>query len=101
MIRARGYFDNISYWGIEMNKARQLFLGTYPRIDYIYHPIKHFRMKYRCWKYCHSPMISAVYLAVVVYYYMYLKLEEGSTDQTCKDDNIVEFCKKIIHFSIR
>ena len=29
MVRARGKFDNRRYWGIDMNKASQLYLGTY------------------------------------------------------------------------
>ena len=53
-----------------MNKARQLYLRTYSRIDSIDHLIKNFRMKYRCWKYWHSPMIHVVSLEVVVDYEM-------------------------------
>ena len=54
-----------------MNEVRQLYLGTYSRIDSIDHLIKNCRMKYRCWKYLHSPMIHAMYLAVVVAYDIY------------------------------
>ena len=54
MIKEIGQFDNSSYWGIEMKKARQLYLGTYSSIDSIDHLIKTFRMKYRFCKYWHS-----------------------------------------------
>ena len=45
--RERGHFDNRRYWGIEMNEARQLYLGTYSRIDSIDHLVKNCRMEYR------------------------------------------------------
>ena len=66
MIRARGQFDNRRYWGIEMNEARQLYLGTYSHIDSIDQIITNCHMKYRCWNYRNSPMIYAMNLAVVV-----------------------------------
>ena len=71
MIRARGQFGNSRYCGIEINKASQLNLFAYSRIYSIDHLIKNCRMKYRCWKYLHSPMIHAMYLAVVVAYDIY------------------------------
>ena len=55
-----------------MDKARQIYLGTYLRIDYIDHLIKNFRMKYRCRKYYHSPMLHEMYIEVVFAYDMYL-----------------------------
>ena len=51
IIRTRGQCDNMRYWGIEMNEARQLYIGTYSHIDFIDHIIKNCRMKCRCWKY--------------------------------------------------
>ena len=93
MIKARGQFFNRRHWVIDMNKTRQLYLGTYSRIDSIDNLIKNFRMKYRCWKYWHSPMIHTTSLVVVVDYYMYLEAEEGELDQTQKDKNVVEFWK--------
>ena len=73
-----------------MNKARQLYLGTYSHIDSIYNLIKNCRTKYRCWKYWNSPNIHAMYLAVVVAYDIYIKMEEGELDQTWKDNTIVD-----------
>ena len=92
MIRERWHFDNRRYWGIRMNEARQLYLGTYSLIDSIYHLIKNCRMQYRCWKYWHLLIINAMYLAMSVAYNMYLAVVEGELDQTWKDDNIVDFC---------
>ena len=43
--RERGQFYNRRYWGIEMNEARQLYLGTYSRIDFIDNLIKNCHMK--------------------------------------------------------
>ena len=72
-----------------MNEARQLYLGTYSHIDSIDHLIKNCRMKYRCWKYWHSPMIHSISIAVFLACAMYLKLAEGYLGQTWKDGNIV------------
>ena len=91
MIRARGQFDNIRYWGIETNKAHGLYLGTYSHIDYIDHIIKNCRMKYRYWKNWHSPMIQDISLAVIVDSRIFLEVAEGEIYQTWKDDNIVDF----------
>ena len=81
------------YRGIDMNEVRQLYLGTYSRIDSIDHFIKNCSMKYRCWKYWNSPNIHAMYLAVVVAYDIYIKMEEGELDQTWKGENIVDLWK--------
>ena len=43
--RERGQFYNRRYWGIDMNEAHQLYLGTYSRIDSIDNLIKKSRMK--------------------------------------------------------
>ena len=40
MIWARGQFDNRRYWVIEIDEARQIYLGTYSRIESIDHIIK-------------------------------------------------------------
>ena len=71
MIRARGISDYRRYWGIEMNKVRKMYLGSYSRIEYIDHIIKKFLMKYKFWKYWDSPMIHTMSPALVVAYYMY------------------------------
>ena len=60
-----------------MNAGRALYLGTYSIIDSIDHPIKNCRLKYRIWKYWHSPMLHAMELAIVITYYMYLELLKG------------------------
>ena len=75
MIRARGRFYNSRYWGIDMNKVRKLYLGTYSYIESIDQLINNFRMKYRCWKYCHSPIIHTMSLAVFIAYGMYLEVK--------------------------
>ena len=61
-----------------MNAGRALYLGTYSRTDRIDHLIKNCRLKYRSWKYWHSPMIHAMGLAIVIAYDMYLELSEGN-----------------------
>ena len=35
VIGVRGKFDNMRYWGIDMNEVREIYLGTYSRIDSI------------------------------------------------------------------
>ena len=72
--RERGVRWNKRTWGIEMNAGRVLYLGTYSRIDSIDHLIKNCRLKYRIWKYWHSPMLHAMGLAIVIAYDMYLEL---------------------------
>ena len=46
MIREINNFDNRRYWGIEMNEAHQLYIGTHARIDSIDRFIKNCCMKY-------------------------------------------------------
>ena len=43
--RTQGYNKNKPTWGIEMNVARELYLGTYSRIDSIDHLINNCCMK--------------------------------------------------------
>lgn len=75
-----------------MNKVRQIYLGTYSRIDSIGHLIKNYCIKYICWKYWHSPILHAMSLAVFIAYYIYLEVSEGELDQKWKDKNIFDFC---------
>ena len=63
-----------------MNAARELYLGTYSRIDSIDHLIKNCRMKYQSWKNWHSPMLHATSLAIVVAYDIYLEITEGKLE---------------------
>ena len=67
-----------------MNYGRALYLGTYSRIDSIDHLIENCRLKYRSWKYWHSPMLHAMGLAIVIAYGMYLELSEGKLGSECK-----------------
>ena len=101
MIRAIGKFDNRRYWEIDINKARQIYFGTYSHINSIDNLIKNFRIKYRCWKYWHSPITHIMSLSVVAAYEIYLDMEEVDLYQTWKDNNIVEFWKFHNIFPIR
>jgi len=82
--RERGRMENKRLWGIEMNESRQLYLGSYSRIDSIDHLIKNTNMFYRSWKYWHSPMLHGKALTVVVAYDMYLECIEGGLDPLWK-----------------
>ena len=93
MIRERGKFDNRRYQGIDMNEACQLYLVTYSHIESIDNLITNCHMKYRCWKYWHSPMIHAMSLALVLDYDMYPKVAEWDLYQTWNEDNIADFWK--------
>ena len=87
------YIDTLSLNNTLSQIALTLpILGTYSCIDSIDNHIKNFRMKYRCYKYCHSPMFHALSIALVSDYGMYLKVTEGDLDHKCKYDNIVDFC---------
>ena len=89
--RERGQGPNKRLWGIEMNSARKLYLGTYSRIDSIDHLIKNCRMKYRTWKYWHSPMIHAQALAIVTAYDIYCEVVDGDLDGEWRLDGPVDF----------
>ena len=73
LIRASGKIKPKIYLGIDINEALRIYLDTYSCIGLIYHYIKHFQMRYRGWKYCHSPMLNSVVMDVVVVYVMYLE----------------------------
>ncbi len=84
-------------WGFEMNPARELYLGTYSRIDSIDHLMKNCRLKYQSWKYWHSPMLHATALAIVIAYDMYLEVAEGKLD----NDLRVEYPERIRRESVK
>ena len=89
--------ENKRTWGIEMNAGRALYLGTYSRIDSIDHLIKNCRLKYRSWKYWHSPMLHAMGLAIIIAYDMYLELSEGKLASEWKTlpCDLWTFCNKL------
>ena len=80
----RGRGNNKRTWGIEMNDARDLYLGSYGKIDSLDHMIKNTALFYRSWKYWHSAMLHAKALACVVAYDMYLECCEGGLDPVWK-----------------
>jgi hypothetical protein len=89
--RERGRGENKRYWGIEMNHARTLYLGSYFRIDCIDHLIQNAQMFYRSWKYWHSPVLHGKALAVVVAYDMYIECCEGKLNADWKIQNPMTF----------
>jgi hypothetical protein len=68
--RERGRGDNTQYWGIEMNDARTLYLGSYYRIECMDHLIQNSWIFYHSWKYWYSPVLHGKALEVVVAYDM-------------------------------
>lgn len=89
--KERGRAQRKRYWGIEMNEARYLYLGTYWGVDRLDHMIKNANMFYRSWKYWHSAMIHAKAMAVVVAYDMYLECTEGQIDEDWLVEQPVSF----------
>ena len=89
--RERGFGANKQTWGIEMNRAIELYLGTYSRIDSIDNLIKNCRLMYQSWKYWHSPMLHAIALAIVIAYDMYLEVAEGKLNSDWKVTYPVDF----------
>ena len=61
-----------------MNSARELYRGTYSRINSIDHLIKNCRLKFPSWKYWHLPMLHAMLLVIAIAYDIYLEVAEGS-----------------------
>ena len=84
-----------------MNEVCPLYIYNYSFIYSINHIIKDSRIKYRCWKYWHSPITHIMSLSVVAAYEIYLDMEEVDLYQTWKDNNIVEFWKFHNIFPIR
>ena len=82
---------NKRIWGIEMNQAWELYVGTYSRIDSINHLVKNCSLKYQIWKYWHSPMLHATALAIVIAYNMYLEVTEGKLDSNLRIVYPVDF----------
>ena len=82
--RERGVRANKRKWAIEWNSGRGLYLGMYSRIDSIDHLIKNCRIKYRSWKYWHSPMLHGMSLAIVTAYDIYLEVAEGKLNPDWK-----------------
>ena len=74
-----------------MNQARDLYLGTYSRINFIDNLVKDCHLKYQSWKYWHSPMLHATVLAIVIAYGMYLEVAEGKLDGDLKIESPVDF----------
>jgi hypothetical protein len=71
-------------WAFEMNKAHQLYLPSYGRIDTINLPIKNCNMFYVSWKYWHASTLHVQVLAVVVAYNMYKEtVEEAWAEFGC------------------
>ena len=89
--RERGRGDNKRYWGIEMNHARTLYLGSYYRIDCIDHLIQNSNLFYQSWKYWHSPVLHGKGLAVVVAFDMYLECCEGKINLEWKIEKPLDF----------
>jgi hypothetical protein len=89
--RERGRGNSKRHWGIEMNDARALYLGSYYRIDCIDHLIQNARIFYRSWKYWHSPVLHGKALAVVVAYDMYLECCEGKLNAEWKIEKPLNF----------
>ena len=93
--RQRGRGESKSWYVIEQNMGRVLYLLTYSHIDSIDHLIKNARLFYQSWKYWHSPANHAKALAIVAAYDMYLECAEGVLDPEWKleKSQIVSFHK--------
>ena len=89
--RGRVKDENKRYYVIEQNFARLLYLSGYSRIDSIDHLIKVCKMKYRSWKYWHSPATHGKAFGLCVAYDSYLEVAEGDLDITLKVPNPVDF----------
>jgi hypothetical protein len=74
--KKRGQEKTKVKWAIEMNKARQLYLASYGRIDTIDSLIKNCNMFYASWKYWHASKLCVQALGVVVAYHMYKEVVE-------------------------
>lgn len=78
--RERGIGDQKRTWGIEWNEARSLYLKTYWAVDNVDHMIKNAGIKYKTWKYWHSPFNHAHAIAIIAAYDIYKYCCEGLAD---------------------
>jgi hypothetical protein len=72
--KARGIGTQKRHWVIEMNDARQHYLGTYGRVDTIDYFIKMCHIFYISWKYWHAAKNHGLCVALVTAYDFYSEL---------------------------
>jgi hypothetical protein len=82
--KERGRKEFKRQYGIEMNDARDLYLGGYCAVDGIDHLLKNWDIKYCTWKWYHSPMRHAKAFASVMAYQMYRECAEGNLNTEWK-----------------
>ena len=69
--RERGQGKYKRKWVIEYNKAHQLYLSSYGKIDMIDTAVQKCHMGYRSWKYWHNAKTHGYALVQVTAYDMY------------------------------
>ena len=82
----RGRGSQRLVWAIEMNQARELYLGSYHSIDKIDHAIKLWSVYYRTWRWWHAPKRHGDALAYTMAYLMYEECASGTLDPEWKVD---------------
>ena len=73
-VKTRGKGNKKRSWVIEMNEARQFYLGSYGQIDTIDAAIKKCNIFYVTWKYWHAAKNHALALSIVMAYDIYKEL---------------------------
>ena len=86
--RERGKGENKRRWGIEMNEARQLYLGSYNQVDVWDHMMKIIHLFYISWKYWHAGFLHGDAAVIVSAYSFYCECCEGFLEPTWKKEPI-------------
>ena len=84
--KERGRGDQKRRWGIEMNQARQLYLGSYSAIDKIDQMVKNWFLYYITWRWWHAPVRHGKAIAMCMAYQMYKECAGGNLDPEFKVD---------------
>ncbi len=67
-----------------MNEARENYLKTYSAIDKIDQMLLGWDVKYKSWRWWHTPMRHVKAIAMIMAYLLYLQCAEGSVDPDWK-----------------
>jgi hypothetical protein len=78
--KVRGKGKTKCVWGIEQNKAREMYLRHYYGIDNLDHMIKNASNWHITWKYWHAPYLHAKTKGVIAAYDMYNQCCNGLLD---------------------
>ena len=67
-------------WAIEMNEGRGLYLKTYGGVDQLDHLIEDWKLRYKTWRWWHTPTQHGTAIAYSQVWKMYAACVSGRVD---------------------